>query len=349
MAAPYGGRQQSYAHPDESAYYGGEHERPDTIGESSNGMKLACESRPRRMRRRPCVVAAAVDPLRMPPAPLHGHRLTASCPTRLSPVSPPGAYYGDGADDGGEVRLRDRHASFRTGANARLQRGSSGANGGQPRSPTGLAGLAAAGALGAAGDDAAMARKFRRRWDESAGGGGGSARDREEDVRGGGADGGPPQARGAANTGHIVRMRRSEAWGKFLAYEGSCQVCMVEGAKGNPDAAYFLSSGCAPLRTGLNIAGLLLPAVLPAHLAASEGASIDLGNEIVWDDCDTDKRLSAAAFVNRMSVIKVGVAVGAVGDEVASMGRAAAGYSKAALSKEKSNPPMHAHLTPPLP
>lgn len=81
---------------------------------------------------------------------------------------------------------------------------------------------------------------------------------------------------------------------------------MVEGAKGNQDAAYFLSSGCAPLRTGLGITGLLLPAILPAHLAASEGGSIDLGNEIIWDDCENDKRLSAAAFVNRMSVIKVG-------------------------------------------
>lgn len=25
-------------------------------------------------------------------------------------------------------------------------------------------------------------------------------------------------------SGHIVRVRRSEAWGKFLAYEGCCQV-----------------------------------------------------------------------------------------------------------------------------
>jgi hypothetical protein len=73
------------------------------------------------------------------------------------------------------------------------------------------------------------------------------------------------------------------------------------------DASYFLSSGCAPLREGLGITGLLLPAVLPAHLAASEGCNIDLGNEIVWDDGETDKRLTAAAFVNRMSVIRVGL------------------------------------------
>ena len=80
---------------------------------------------------------------------------------------------------------------------------------------------------------------------------------------------------------------------------------MVEGAKGVPEASYFLSSGCAPLRTGLGISGLLLPAVLPAHLAANDGGSIDLGNEIVWDDCDSGKGLNAAAFVNRMSVIRV--------------------------------------------
>lgn len=131
----------------------------------------------------------------------------------------PGAYYPqDGGDDAaGGVRLRDRHQSFRTGANARLQRGSSAV----PHSPSGLASLTSGGYP--PGDEAAMAaaaaRKFRRRWDDSAGGGS----QREEDVKGGGGgDGGPPQR--GANTGHLVRMRRSEAWGKFLAYEGSCQV-----------------------------------------------------------------------------------------------------------------------------
>jgi hypothetical protein len=90
-----------------------------------------------------------------------------------------------------------------------------------------------------------------------------------------------------------------------LAAPARPQVCMMEGAKGVPDASYFLSSGCEPLRQGLGITGLLLPAVLPAHLAASEGGSIDLGNEIVWDDGDSAKQLTAAAFVNRMSVIRV--------------------------------------------
>lgn len=51
------------------------------------------------------------------------------------------------------------------------------------------------------------------------------------DGGGGGGDGGDdliPAARmdmpGIGNTGHIVRMRRGEAWSKFLAYEGCCQV-----------------------------------------------------------------------------------------------------------------------------
>lgn len=52
---------------------------------------------------------------------------------------------------------------------------------------------------------------------------------------------------------------------------------MMEGAKGSPEAGYFLSSGCAPLRQGLGIGGLLLPAVLPSHLAANDGGAIDLG------------------------------------------------------------------------
>lgn len=85
---------------------------------------------------------------------------------------------------------------------------------------------------------------------------------------------------------------------------------MREGARGVQEAAYFLSSGCEPLRTGLSITNLLLPQVLASHMATAIGsgnAAIDLGNEIHWDDFDTDDRkLSAAAFMNHMSVMKVG-------------------------------------------
>jgi hypothetical protein len=88
------------------------------------------------------------------------------------------------------------------------------------------------------------------------------------------------------------------------------QVCMKAGAKSVSEAAYFLGSGCEPLRTGLGITGLLLPQVLASHMvnALDNGSpAIDLGNEIVWDDHDADDRkLSAAAFMNHMSVMKVG-------------------------------------------
>lgn len=85
---------------------------------------------------------------------------------------------------------------------------------------------------------------------------------------------------------------------------------MKEGAKAVPEAAYFLGSGCEPLRSGLGINGLLLPQVLASHMVNAVGngsPAIDLGNEIIWDDYDADDRkLSAAAFMNHMSVMKVG-------------------------------------------
>lgn len=85
---------------------------------------------------------------------------------------------------------------------------------------------------------------------------------------------------------------------------------MKEGAKGVPDATYFLGSGCAPLRAGLGIESLLLPMVLASHVASSveTGEAIDLGNEIIWDDFDcSDKKLNAASFMNHMSTLKVSV------------------------------------------
>jgi len=87
---------------------------------------------------------------------------------------------------------------------------------------------------------------------------------------------------------------------------------MKEGAKSVPEASYFLSSGCEPLRSGLGITGLLLPQVLASHMVNAVGSgspAIDLGNEIIWDDHDADDRkLSAAAFVNTMSVMRVSAA-----------------------------------------
>jgi hypothetical protein len=69
-----------------------------------------------------------------------------------------------------------------------------------------------------------VSKKTRRRWLEG-----------EDDSLGGGDDFIPVGRQDqVANTGHIVRMRRGEAWSKFLAYEGCCQVWLrgvcVEGS-----------------------------------------------------------------------------------------------------------------------
>lgn len=113
------------------------------------------------------------------------------------------------------------------GAGQRLQRASThGPLHAGGRAPSGLAPLSPAGSA-AAGSGmeglspssaaaAAMAsKKTRRRWLEE-----------EGDSLGGGDDFIPVgrQDQVVANTGHIVRMRRGEAWSKFLAYEGCCQV-----------------------------------------------------------------------------------------------------------------------------
>jgi hypothetical protein len=84
---------------------------------------------------------------------------------------------------------------------------------------------------------------------------------------------------------------------------------MREGAKGVQEAAHFLESGCEPLRAALNIQGLLLPIVSSAQVAATVqhgSGPIDIGNEIIWDDADAlDKKVSAAAFMKHMSILKV--------------------------------------------
>lgn len=86
-----------------------------------------------------------------------------------------------------------------------------------------------------------VSKKTRRRWLEG-----------EDDSLGGGDDFIPVgRLDQVANTGHIVRMRRGEAWSKFLAYEGCCQVwlqgtCVMVGAV----LCWVwqqLSLGCAPV------------------------------------------------------------------------------------------------------
>lgn len=85
-----------------------------------------------------------------------------------------------------EVRFREGFSDFRMDPSARLQRALSQAAG--------------------------INRHGRRRWDAGGSGDGSPG----SPHPGGGGNGAP--------TGHIIRMKRSEAWGKFLAYEGCCQV-----------------------------------------------------------------------------------------------------------------------------
>jgi hypothetical protein len=101
------------------------------------------------------------------------------------------------------------------GAGQRLQRPSTHASGRAPSGPLSPAAASAAAAAAAGGAAAALAsKKTRRRWLEE-----------ENDSISGGDDFIPVGRQDqAANTGHIVRMRRGEAWSKFLAYEGCCQV-----------------------------------------------------------------------------------------------------------------------------
>lgn len=95
----------------------------------------------------------------------------------------------DGDEDEDGVKLRERHASFRTGAGHRIQWQNS---------------------------RLASSKKYRRRWTDAS---------MTQDTAGGCiASGKYP-----ANTGHMVRMKRSEAWSKFLAYEGCCQVWHAAG------------------------------------------------------------------------------------------------------------------------
>eukprot|EP00198_Chlamydomonas_reinhardtii_P008734 XP_001698071.1 predicted protein [Chlamydomonas reinhardtii] len=104
--------------------------------------------------------------------------------------------------------------------------------------------------------------------------------------------------------GKVVHMRRTEAWTKYIAYEGCLQVCIteLERSAGNPNAAHFLAGAFATLRRDLGIDGLLLTQVagMPAAVAAAGG---DGGiNDICWDDMEpAEKRLNTVAFANTAS------------------------------------------------
>ncbi|GIL85489.1 hypothetical protein Vretimale_13414 [Volvox reticuliferus] len=96
--------------------------------------------------------------------------------------------------------------------------------------------------------------------------------------------------------GKVVHMRRTEAWTKYIAYEGCLQVCIseLEGDR-SVDARYFLSGAFSTLRKGLGIDGLLLNQVTNASTAAAgvEGCI----NDICWDDLEPpEKRLNTVAY-----------------------------------------------------
>ncbi|MEW5306322.1 MAG: hypothetical protein WDW36_008792 [Sanguina aurantia] len=89
----------------------------------------------------------------------------------------------------------------------------------------------------------------------------------------------PP--RQAAAGGLVVRMKRSQAWARFLAYEGCVQVCVAQ--LSNPTSAacalQFLQDGCRELRLGFGVDQLLLAPAGPAGAAAA-------CNDICWDDAE---------------------------------------------------------------
>ncbi|EFJ52891.1 hypothetical protein VOLCADRAFT_102849 [Volvox carteri f. nagariensis] len=96
--------------------------------------------------------------------------------------------------------------------------------------------------------------------------------------------------------GKVVHMRRTEAWTKFIAYEGCLQVCIAELDGGNnADARYFVAGGFTTLRKGLGIDGLLLSqmATSPAAGSGIEGCI----NDICWDDLEPpEKRLNTITY-----------------------------------------------------
>lgn len=198
-------------------------------------------------------------------------------------------------DDPDSVRLREGHSTFRTGAGQRLHRMSSQRGPRRPRRKWETAG-AGGGGSGAGGGEDAEQEMLQHQYNQQ------QPLQAMTDVTGAARGPAPADAR-------VVRMKRSEAWGKFLAYEGCCQVCMHNFAA-SAEARYFLESGCTLLRSGLGLDSLLLQPLtgMQINSAISSGEALEVGTEIIWDDVDNgDRRLGAAAFMNAMSVLRVRV------------------------------------------
>ncbi|GFR42334.1 hypothetical protein Agub_g3242 [Astrephomene gubernaculifera] len=99
--------------------------------------------------------------------------------------------------------------------------------------------------------------------------------------------------------GKVVHMRRTEAWTKYIAYEGCLQVCMTERERnGNMNAQHFLAGAFSALRKDLGVDGLLLTQIMGTPPLAATGSDGGI-NDICWDDMEpTEKRLNTVAFAN---------------------------------------------------
>ncbi|KAL3142941.1 hypothetical protein ABBQ38_003227 [Trebouxia sp. C0009 RCD-2024] len=78
-------------------------------------------------------------------------------------------------------------------------------------------------------------------------------------------------------TDDLIKLGKRKAWAKFLAYEGSFQVCLDK-IGDSTEAQSFLAEGCRPLKTAFAFEGLLLR---PAAAGVPPG-----GQTILWDDSE---------------------------------------------------------------
>lgn len=79
----------------------------------------------------------------------------------------------------------------------------------------------------------------------------------------------PPQTSKAvlspkSKPGAAAKVSRRQAWLKFMAYDGTSQICLEAMMAGTPDpAASFLVGGCEQLKQALGLDQLLLPPAAP--------------------------------------------------------------------------------------
>ncbi|CAD7699455.1 unnamed protein product [Ostreobium quekettii] len=79
-----------------------------------------------------------------------------------------------------------------------------------------------------------------------------------------------------------LRVTRSDAWIRFLAYEGCFQVCLKASSNNISDAQYFMKDGCKILKDTLVVHDMLLPMPMASDATASFG--LEDYSIITWDD-----------------------------------------------------------------